>query len=84
MLYGDPKYGGFNMIKIKEFFLTLEVNWVHKHVNGLDDNWADLIDLKLDIKKEQQVEISKLGSEHPKINKLIKLELPGISLFFVP
>ena len=84
MLYGDPKDGGINMINIKEFFLAIKISWIHRYINGLDDHWADLIDLKLDIKREHHSEISKIGSEHPKINKLIKAELPGISQFFMP
>ena len=84
MLYGDSKDSGFNMIKIKEFVLALKVSWVHRYTNGLDDHWADLIDLKLDIKKDHHAEMSKLGSEHPQINKLIKPGLPGISLIFMP
>ena len=70
MLYGDLKEGGFNMIQIKEFFLALKVSWVHRYINGLEDHWADLINLKLDIRKQHQIEILNLGSEHPKINKI--------------
>ena len=83
MLYGDPKDGGFNMINIKKFILAIKTSWIHWYINGLDDHWADLIDLKLDIKKENRSGISKIGSEHQKINKLIKAELSSISLFFM-
>ena len=40
------------MIKIKEFVLALKVSWVHRYINGLEDHWADLIVLKLDIRRE--------------------------------
>ena len=82
MLYGDPKDGGFNMINIKEFFLAIKTSWIHQYINGLDDHWADLIDLKLDINKGNCSAISKFGSENPTINKLIKAEVPGISQLF--
>ena len=41
MLYGDPKDGCFNMIKIREFFLAIKLSWIHRYINGLDDHWAD-------------------------------------------
>ena len=49
---GDSNDGGFNMLKIKDFFLALKVSWVHRYINGLEDHWTDLINIKLDIKKE--------------------------------
>ena len=44
---------------------------------------ADLIDMKLGINKENRFEIVKIGSEHPKTNKIIETKLPGISMFFM-
>ena len=82
MLYGSSKDGGFNMIKIKDFFLALKVSWVQRYVNGLKDHWTDLVDMKLDLNKEERIMITNLGSGHPKLNKLINLELLDISLFF--
>ena len=38
MLYGNSKEGGFNMIKIKEFLLTLKVIWIHRYINGIEDH----------------------------------------------
>ena len=29
MLYGYPKYGGFNMINVREFFLAIKTSWIH-------------------------------------------------------
>ena len=66
------------MIKIKYFFLALKVSWIHRYINGLEDHWTDLIDMKLNLSKENQIRILNLGPEHPKINKLIRMELPVI------
>ena len=71
------------MINIWDFFLAIKLSWVHRYVNNINDHWADLIDIKLGIEQENCLEIIKLGSEYPKINKLIEAKLPGISMFFV-
>ena len=52
MLYGDTKDRGFNMINIWDFFLAIKISWIHRYINKLDDHWADLIDMKLGINKE--------------------------------
>ena len=70
------------MVNIKYFFHALRNNWVRRYVHGLDDHWADMLDeqLKCDIKSRDK--LLKLGAEHPKINKIIDLELPCLSGFF--
>ena len=60
MLYGSSKYGGFNMIKIKDFFLALKVSWVQRYVNSLKDHWMDIVDTKLDLHKEDRMMFSKI------------------------
>ena len=69
MLYSPSKDSGFNMVKIQDFFLLL-VSWVQRYINGLKDHWTDLVDMKLDLHKEDRIIITNLGSEHPKLNKL--------------
>ena len=61
MLYSSLNDGGFNMIKIKDFFLALKVSWIHRYINGLEDHWTDLINMKPDLRKENLISISNLG-----------------------
>ena len=53
-----------------------------RYINGLQDHWTDLINKILNLNTETRFTITNLGSEHPKINKIIDLNLLGISLFF--
>ena len=84
MLYGDTKDGGFNMINIWDFFLAIKISCIHRYINKINDHWPDLIDINLGINQENQLEIVKIGSEHPKTNKIIEAKIPGISMFFMP
>ena len=63
-------------------FLAPKVSWVQRYVNGFKDHWTELIVMKLDLQKEDRMMVTNLVPEHPKLNKLINLELPGILLFF--
>ena len=48
-MYGSTNQRGFNMIKVKDFFLTLKTNWIKRYVNGINDHWADLMDTELSL-----------------------------------
>ena len=50
ILYGPKSEGGLNFIDARSFFLSLKISWVKRYAsNALDDHWADLIDLQLNV-----------------------------------
>ena len=69
------------MITIRDFFKALRVSWIRRYVNGLDDHWTDIVDLKLTIDKKDRPKILELGTEHPRLANLAKAKLPCISSF---
>ena len=81
MLYAPKSEGGFNVIKIKDFFNSIKTSWIRRYIAGLDDHWADMLDERLNCNIETRDNLLKLGAEHPKITKIIDLKLPGISSF---
>ena len=81
VLYGPKKLGGFAMIKIKDFFLSLKAGWIRRYVKGLDDSWADMLDSILELNNTSRGQLLNMASEHPKIKEVIKAKLPGISSF---
>ena len=50
VMYGNSNLGGFNMIKIDDFFQTLKVSWIKCYVNGLNNHCTDIIDENLNFK----------------------------------
>ena len=70
------------MINIKDLFHAHKNKWIRRYVQGLDYHWADLLDehLKCDINSRDK--LLRMGVEHPKINRIISLELPSLSGFF--
>ena len=83
-MYAPTKDGGFNMVNIRDFFHALKNNWVRRYIHGLDNHWADLLDEQLKYDIYSRYKLLKMGSEHPRVNKIIDLELPCISDFLNP
>ena len=81
VMYAPTKDGGFNMVNIRDFFHALKNNCVRRYIHGLDDHWADLLDEQLKCDIDSSDKLLKIGSEHPRVNKIIDLELPCISDF---
>ena len=69
------------MIKIKDFFNSIKTSWTRRYIVGLDDHWADILDEQLNCNTKNRENLLKLGAEHPKLNKIIGLQLPGVSGF---
>ena len=69
IMYAPTKLGGFNMIKVKNFFHALKNRWIRRYVSGLDDHWTDLLDEHLGCDINSQLKLLKYGAEHPKIKK---------------
>merc|ERR1712055_886428 len=82
-MYSKTKAGGFNMLKLRDFFDAIKINWIKRYVDGIDDHWADLLDQKLNLNINNRHYLLFLGAENPKINSIIKKDLPGISRFFI-
>ena len=82
-MYSKSKAGGFNMFQLKDFFDAIKISWIRQYVNESDDHWVNMINKKFNLNIENRATILTLGSENPKINKLIHLELPGLSRFFI-
>lgn len=70
------------MIKLNHFFQALKTSWINRYINGLDDHWADLIDMELNITPNNRAKLSHFGADHPKILKLTNSKLQGIPLIF--
>ena len=81
-MYSKNKAGGFNMLQLRDFFDAIKINWIKQYVDGLDDHWADILDLNLNLNINNRATILTLGAENPKINRIIQAELPGLSRFF--
>ena len=75
--------GGFKMFQLKDFFDIIQFSWIRWYVNGLDNHWADMLDENLNLNIKNRAILLTLGSENPKVNKVIHLELPGLSRFFI-
>ena len=69
------------MIKIKDFFNSIKTSWIRRYVNGLDDHWADMLDENLNCDINSRDYLLKMGAEHPKIKKIIDVQLPSLSSF---
>ena len=69
------------MIKIKDFFNSIKTSWIRRYIVGLDDHWADMLDEQLNCNTKTRDNLLQLGAEHPKLNKIVGLQLPGISGF---
>ena len=82
ILYGDRNLGGFNMIKLEHFFQALKTSWINRYINGLDDHWADLIDMELNLTPNTRNRLPHIGADHPKILKIINSKLQGIPQIF--
>merc|ERR1712055_485052 len=82
-MYSKTKAGGFNMLKLRDFFDAIKINWIKRYVDGIDDHWADLLDQNLNLNINNRHNLLCLGAENPKINSIIKKDLPGISRFFI-
>ena len=82
ILYSNSNAGGFNMIKFNHFFQVLKTSWVHRYINGIEDHWADLIDIELNLNPTNRIKLAHLGADYPKITQLIKNNHQGISMFF--
>ena len=70
------------MIKLDQFFQALKTSWISRYINGLDDHWADLIDMELNLIPNNRNKLPHLGADHPKILKLTNSKLTGIPLIF--
>ena len=80
-MYGPINQGGFNMIQIKDFFHALKLKWIQRYLSGIHDHWADIIDRSLALGPKNHHRLLEWGSNHPKINGIIKANLPSISYF---
>ena len=80
-MYSTANIRGFNMIKVKDMFQAFKVSCICHNVSGLNDHWA-LLDEQLGLNIGNLTNFLNLASEHPKINKIINLDLPGLSQFF--
>ena len=81
LLYAPRNEGGFNMINVKDFFCALRNNWIRRYIQGLDDHWADLLDINLQCDQASRSNLLKMGAENPKLNTIIDKELPSLSNF---
>ena len=83
VMYSKNKTGGFNMLQLRDFFDAIKINWIKRYVEGIDDHWADLLDHNLNLNIHNRNNLLMLGAENPKINSIIKKDLPGLSRFFI-
>merc|ERR1712055_1052406 len=83
VMYSKNKAGGFNMLQLRDFFDAIKINWIKRYVDGIDDHWADILDQNLNLSIDNRNNLLMLGAENPKINNIIKKDLPGISRFFI-
>ena len=59
ILYGPKSEGGLNFIDARSFFLSLKISWVKRYASdALDDHWADLIDLQLNVDRTNRSQIT--------------------------
>ena len=70
------------MIKLDHFFQALKTSWINRYINGLDDHWADLIDMELNLTPNTRNRLPHIGADHPKILKIINSKLQGIPQIF--
>ena len=64
ILYGSKFEGGFNFIDARNFFKSLKISWIKRYATDkLDDHWADIIDARLGIVKEDRAQVLKWGQE---------------------
>merc|ERR1712055_913245 len=82
VMYSKNSAGGFNMLKLRDFFDAIKINWIKRYVDGIDDHWADLLDQELNLNSNNILDLLLMGAENPKINAIIKKDLPGILSFF--
>ena len=83
LLYAPKSEGGFNMIKIKDFFNSIKTSWIRRYIKGLDDHWADMLDDQLNCDCNSRSFLLKIGAEHLTIKRIIDIRLPSLSSFFV-
>ena len=70
------------MVNIRDLFHALKNNWVRRYTQGLDDQWADMLDEQLNCDINSRDKLLKMGAEHPRVNSIIDSELPSLSVFF--
>ena len=81
ILYGPKSEGGLNFIDARSFFLSLKISWVKRYASdALDDHWADLIDLQLNVDRTNRSQILSWGTEA--FNDLVDSHLPCLHSFF--
>ena len=67
ILYSNSNAGGFNMIKLNHFFQALKTSWIHRYINGINDHWADLIDMEFNLDTTNRINLAHIEADHPKI-----------------
>ena len=81
LLYEPTKNGGFGLINLHHFTNAIKCSWIKRYcIDNLDDHWADLLDKHFNITPETRKSILTYGPE--RFNKLIKLNIPGLSSIF--